>query len=49
MAGKSYRLSSGASVVLGLSPVVFMFLWDWRVGLGWVVLFLFSMRESVDD
>lgn len=32
--------------LLSLLPVVSMFVWNWKLGLGWLVLFLFAFRNS---
>jgi len=39
----------GWATFLFLSPIVFMFLWSWKVGVAWFVLVLSCMREVPND
>lgn len=49
MARRMYRVLPGWASVLFLSPIVFMFVWSWKVGLAWLGLFVVCMREVPSD
>jgi hypothetical protein len=43
---RRYSLSGPLGVILGIAPVVYMFISNWKVGLVWLVVFLLALRED---
>jgi hypothetical protein len=43
---RRYSLSGPLGFVLGVGPVVYMFISSWKVGLVWLVVFLLALRED---
>ena len=43
---RRYSLSGPLGVVLGIGPVVYMFVDNWIFGLGWLVVFMLALRED---
>jgi len=46
---RKYMLLPGWATFLFLSPIVFMFLWNWKVGIAWAVLLFACVREIPND